>query len=126
MMQRILLSISILLLFYSCKEAGPGPEPPADLHNAFLRISIHHVYDSITLMDSLVPKTNVKVYESREDMIFDENRAYERTSDSMGEVNIPGVNFPFAYVRAFHPGLGIKLDSVSTPDNTVSFLEVYY
>ena len=118
--------ICCIYLLCSCKNPTPGVDPGPSLHNANLVVTTTHLFDTIGLMDSAVGDANLKVYDTYRDMILDENRLYERTTDSIGEGGIEGMNIDFAYVRAYHPNLGTTYDSTSTPHNTTSFLPILF
>ena len=119
--------VLLLVILSACKKEEVDQNlPPVNTHSATAKVTISHLYDIPNSLDSLVPFAQVKVYETIEDLTFDENRLYDRTSDSLGFVEINGISKTKIYLKAFHTSLGNKVDSVSTPDGTISFLEIIY
>lgn len=123
----ILLCGVMCFAVISC-EKDPGGDPfPGNIHNnRTIRVTMHHVYDSIAFTDSLLPEVEVKIYSSYDQFITDGHADAVRYSDSAGVALFEYRSDDYYWIRCFHSSLGLITDSVSTPPHTVSFVQLYY
>ena len=113
----------VSLCLWACKkeEVPKTPNPP--LHNATVKIDIRLITDSGVYAPGT---TRLRLFESFDDLLFQEDRLFDRDTDSLGKATIAGISVPKVYVRADNLVHGTRIDSVTTPDGTISFLEINY
>lgn len=77
-------------------------------------------------MDSLVSGAEIKLYETDLDREYDLHYLTKGTTDSTGKFQFNFLKNGYYYAKATHLKLGDALGDVSTPKNTVSFLEISF
>lgn len=102
-----------------------------DLHgsenfNRTIKFDVIHVYSVSPVMDSVVALATVDIYYDYYDFSNEAYPAATRITDSTGHCEISGLDKGFYYIRAKHPSFADIIDSVSTPANTTSFVEMIF
>lgn len=117
-----------VLLLVACEKE----EPPQEHLNGFANLNrtiifdVYHVYDFSPIQDTTVRDAIIKVYAVYEDLLLDYYPDASRMTDSAGHAEINGLGEDYYYIKCTHPALGTVIDSVSTPFNTTSFVELYF
>ena len=118
---------AMVSLLFACTEDPPGqPFNSTDNKNRSIRVTVHHVFDSILYTDSLVPYAEVKIYSDYDQFITDGPANAIRYSDSSGVALFEYRDEDYYWIKCYHPAHGFVTDSVSTPPYTVSFVEMFY
>lgn len=124
--------ISVVLLssiyFVACNEdeiVYPTLHGSENL-NRTIQFDVYHVYDFSPITDSTVQDAYIAIYEHFEDLMLDYYPDASRTTDSAGHAEINGLGADYYYIKCTHPSLGTVIDSVSTPSNTTSFVELLF
>lgn len=120
--------ILFLFAFIACHKEDTPDESlhGADAYNRTIRINTLHVYDVSIPADSILPDVTVEIYSKRQ--YFEEaiNADAIRTTDSTGFTEFLNRNADYYWIIARHDELGIITDSVSTPANTISLVELLF
>ena len=118
--------ILFFLLFTFCKKE----EQDVFTHeySATIKVSVYHQiqkpsgdFENISVKDALV-----ELYKSSEDRESHSDLVISASTDSSGEVQFYSLKEKYYYLRISHPTYGERLDETSTPDGSVSFVEVVY
>lgn len=126
------LFIYLLFLFGIALAACNTEEPVYEDLNGFenlnrtIKFDVYHVYDLSPVADSSVSGASIKIYAAYEDLLLDYYPDASRITDSLGYAEINGLGEDYYYIKCTHPELGEVIDSVSTPSNTISFVELYF
>jgi hypothetical protein len=120
----------IFISFYcfSCTEEHLPDENfhAADEYNRSIKVNTYHIYNSSFKLDSILPGVQVEIYSLRENFIDRINADAIRTTDSAGYCIFENRNKEYYWIIAEDVLLGIIKDSVSTPANTISFVELLF
>ncbi len=122
----------IIITFFTVFTACKKEEIPDDnFHasenfNRTIKFEVYHVYDFSPITDSAVAGAIVSVYSNYEDFVTEYYPDATRTTDSLGKCEIGGLDKDLYYIRASYPDFANALDSVSTPANTTSFVEMLF
>ena len=125
---QVILLYFILFSVYACNETTI-PEDNFNASENFNRsiiFDVYRVYSISPLLDSTVQDVTIDIFSSYEDLVYDYYPDASRLTDSVGHAIFNGLDKYYYYIRASHPTLGNVIDSVSTPANTTSFVELYY
>ncbi len=116
--------ISILLtIVLSCDKSKSGePFNSSINNNRTIKIEVKHLYNDSLLLDSLVENAIIKIYDNRDDFIYDVFPEATTVTDSSGLASFEYRTQNYYWIRAQHDSLGTIIDSVSTPPNTISFV----
>jgi len=95
-------------------------------YNRTIIIDIYNLYSVSPILDSTVRDVTIDIFATFYELVYDYYPDATRISDSLGHAEINGLDKDYYYIRASHPTLGNIIDSVSTPANTISFVEMYY
>ncbi|MBC8047491.1 MAG: hypothetical protein H7Y00_11900 [Fimbriimonadaceae bacterium] len=128
MNKQFLFYILISVLFFSCndEEIQDDNFNAADDFNRTIEINSYHVYDVPNALDSILPEVQVEIYSVRENFIDRINADAIRTTDSTGLCIFENRNKDYYWIVAEDDAFGIITDSVSTPANTISFVELLF
>jgi hypothetical protein len=112
----------------SCKQTDPPDENfnAADSFNRTIEVNTFHVYNILTPADSLLPGVQVEIYSNRQNF---QERIYAdatRVTDSVGYCVFENRNKEYYWIIAEHAAFGLITDSVSTPENTTSFVPLLF
>ncbi|MBC8172698.1 MAG: hypothetical protein H7X71_02230 [Chitinophagales bacterium] len=121
--------IFLLVLFFSCsREEMPDDDHfnAADNFNRTIKINTYHVFDVWNGLDSTLPDVTVEIYSSRENFADVINPDATRITDSAGYAIFEARDKDYYWIRAQHDSLGIVLDSAGTPENTISFIPIFF
>ncbi len=115
-------------MIFSCdKEKLPDENlNGSENFNRTIKFDVIHVYSFSPILDSVIENASIKIYSDYYDFL---NEAYpdaSRETDSTGYCEINGLDKDFYYIRASHPSFADVIDSVSTPANTISFVEMIF
>ncbi len=123
-----IFSVFIFLFIVSCnKEEIPDDNFNASQNfNRTIRFEVYHVYDFSPISDSAVGGAIVTIYENYEDFLTEYYPDATRTTDSSGKCEIGGLDKDKYYIRCVHPAFSNIIDSVTTPSNTTSFVEMLF
>lgn len=94
--------------------------------NRSIKFDVYHVYDFSPISDSLVSDASIKIYAVYEDLVLDYYPDASRITDSLAHAEINGLGEDYYYIKCTHPNLGTLIDSVSTPNGTISFVELFF
>jgi len=121
------LMIAVLLLSACSQEEVPQEDLNgfANLNRSII-FDVYHVYDFSPVQDSTVRDATISIYAVYEDLLLDYYPDASRVTDSVGHAEINGLGEDHYYIKCTHPELGTVIDSVSTPSNTTSFVELYF
>lgn len=120
-------SISFLL-FISCNdETIPEKDfDAADDFNRTIKVNTYHVFNVSVPLDSILPDVQVEIYSNRENFVERINPDATRTTDSAGYCIFENRNKEYYWIIAEDGSQGIIKDSVSTPANTISYVELLF
>lgn len=120
-------SISLLLVV-SCNEETKPEEnlDAADDFNRTIKVNTFHVYNVSVPLDSILPDVQVEIYSNRENFVDRINPDATRTTDSTGYCVFENRNKEYYWIIAEDNLQGIITDSVSTPANTISYVELLF
>ncbi len=118
----------ISFLFISCNKTELLDDSfhATDNFNRSIKFTVKHVYNFTPIMDSVVAGAVIDIYDNLEDLQLDYYPDATRITDSLGECEISGLDQDKFYIRATHPSFANIVDSVSTPENTTSFVEIIF
>lgn len=123
-----IFSFLAIVFIVSCNKE----EIPEDNFNASenfnrtIKFEVYHVYDFSPVSDSAVGGAIITVYENYEDFLTEYYPDAIRTTDSLGKCEIGGLDKDKYYIRCKHPAFSNVIDSVTTPENTTSFVEMLF
>jgi hypothetical protein len=122
-----LLVLSVAMLFFSCAEKEE-PEVFVHVHNATIKVTVNLEQGGLNGQYTYTPISGVVVdlYKTEEDRTDNIDLVFTRTTDSGGLAVFENLEEEYYYLRISHPTYGTMLDETSTPDGTVSFVQVYY
>lgn len=125
---KLIFIIATIFIFASCDKNGVVDD---DLHgsenfNRTIKFDVIHVYSVSPVLDSVVALAKVDIYYDYYDFLNEAYPAASRLTDSTGHCEINGLDKDFYYIRAKHPAFADIKDSVSTPANTTSFVEMIF
>lgn len=124
---RTIFGFAIISMTMACQKEPDGmPFTGPDNHNRSIKVAVHHVFDSIVFTDSLVPDTEVRLYSDRDQFITDGYYDAIQYSDSSGVALFEFRDEDYYWIRCYHPAHGFTSDSVNTPPQTISFVEIFY
>jgi hypothetical protein len=128
-MKRIFFSVVILFAIVQLISCGSSDqEVVMHVHDATLKVRVYKEADggggNIIQVD--IPGATVEVYKSESDRELSLNEVIEHTTDSSGATTFVGLKEDYYYLRCVHPNYSTKLDEVSTPDGTISFVDFVY
>jgi hypothetical protein len=114
--------------FYACGDEAPKAElfNASDRYNKSIQVEVRHLYDLSSLSDSLLANATVLLYMDKDQFLYDGYPDAYRITDSTGIAFFEFLPENYYYMRILHEDLGEKRDSVSTPDNTLSFVYITY
>ncbi len=123
-----ILFVATIFIFASCDKNETVDD---DLHgsenfNRTIKFDVIHVYSVSPEMDSVVALATVDIYYDYYDFLNEAYPAASRLTDSTGHCEINALDKDFYYIRAKHPSFADIIDSVSTPANTTSFVEMIF
>jgi hypothetical protein len=95
-------------------------------YNRTIKFDVYNLYSVSPILDSTVRDVTIDIFGTYYELIYDYYPDATRITDSLGQAEINGLEKDYYYIRASHPVLGNIIDSVSTPANTISFVELYY
>lgn len=127
-MRKYLLILFVPIWFQACNNDEPASDNfhGLDNFNRTIRFTVKNVYSLSPVMDSLVPDAQISIYSDYYDFLAGNYPDASRITDSAGYAEINGLDKDFYYIRATHPDLGEIIDSISTPDGTISFEELLF
>lgn len=122
-----LLVLSVAMLFFSCAEKEE-PEVFVHVHNATIKVTVNLEQGGLNGQYTYTPISGVVVdlYKTEEDRTDYTDLVFTRTTDSGGLAVFENLEEEYYYFRISHPTYGTILDETSTPDGTVSFVQIYY
>lgn len=122
-----MIAIFSAVIFSCNKENLPDEDlNGSENFNRTIKFDVIHVYSFSPLQDSVIEDATINIYSDYYDFL---NGAYPdatRQTDSTGFCEISGLDKNFYYIRAIHPAFVDVIDSVSTPANTISFVEMIF
>lgn len=115
------------MLFFSCAEKEE-PEVFVHVHNATIKVTVNLEQGGLNGQYTYTPISGVVVdlYKTEEDRTDYTDLVFTRTTDSGGLAVFENLEEEYYYFRISHPTYGTILDETSTPDGTVSFVQIYY
>ena len=116
------------ILFTSCEKEVIVDDNfnASENYNRTIIFDVYNLYSVSPILDSTVRDVTIDIFATYYELIYDYYPDASRITDSLGHAEINGLEKDFYYIRASHPTLGNRIDSVSTPANTISFVEMYY
>lgn len=122
-----LLVLSVAILFCSCAEKEE-PEVFVHVHNATIKVTVNLEQGGLNGQYTYSPISGVvtELYKTEEDRTDNTDLVFTRTTDSGGLAVFENLEEAYYFLRISHPTYGTILDETSTPDGTVSFVQVYY
>ena len=122
-----ILFVATIFIFASCdKNVVDDDLHGSENFNRTIKFDVIHVYSVSPILDSVVALATVDIYYDYYDFLNESYPAASRITDSTGHCEISGLDKDFYYVRASHPAFADVKDSVSTPANTTSFVEMIF
>ena len=122
------LIITILLI--SLVQLTSCTTEPEDVithvHDATIKVSAYQQIGAGGGSTIAIAGATIELYESEDDREYSMNVIKVQTTDSSGHTTFSNLKEDYYYLRCLHPGYGEKLDNVSTPDGTVSFVDFVY
>ncbi len=120
--------IALCILCSSCKKEVIIDDNfnASENYNRNIIFDVYNLYSVSPILDSTVRDVTIDIFATYYELIYDYYPDASRITDSLGHAEINGLEKDFYYIRASHPTLGNRIDSVSTPANTISFVEIYY
>ncbi|MFI5172452.1 MAG: hypothetical protein ACHQFW_08680 [Chitinophagales bacterium] len=121
-------SLACAFLIVSCNnEPLPNENFNAtENFNRTIKFDVIHVYNLSPVTDSAVSGATINIYSNYEDLLLDYYPNASRITDSLGKCEIQGLDKDKYYIRATHPAFSNLVDSVATPANTTSFVEMIF
>lgn len=128
-----MLSVRGLLLICMATLAGAcatkeEPEVFVHVHNATIKVTVNLEQGGLNGQYTYSPISGavVALYNTEEDRTDQNDLVFSRTTDSGGLAVFENLEGEYYYLSISHPAYGILLEETSTPDGTVSFVQVYY
>lgn len=126
-------SISIFLLtgmVWMCGSCAKTEEPEVftHVHSATIKVTVSVGQGGLNGQYTYAPLSGVTVdlYETDEDRTNGTELVFSRITDAGGLVVFENLGKSYYYLSVSHPSYGTMLEETSTPDGTVSFVQVYY
>lgn len=112
--------------FIACEESEP--EILTHVHNATIKINVFMEVSggSGNIEEIPVQGASIKIYKTETDRDLDNDLVKEATTDSAGFAGFYNLEEEYYYIHCSHSTLGVQLDEVSTPDGTISFVDIIY
>lgn len=124
---KFILIITTIFIIASCdKNVVDDDLHGSENFNRTIKFDVIHVYSVSPVLDSVVALATVDIYYDYYDFLNEAYPAASRLTDSTGHCEINGLDKDFYYIRAKHPSFADIKDSVSTPANTTSFVEMIF
>lgn len=114
--------------FYACGDEAPKADQfdASNRYNKSIQVEVRHLYDLPSFTDSLLANATVLLYTDKDQFLYDGYPDAYRITDSTGIAFFEFLPENYYWMRILHEDLGEQVDSVSTPDNTLSFVYVTY
>ncbi|MEO6168796.1 MAG: hypothetical protein ABIO46_04470 [Chitinophagales bacterium] len=122
---RLFLFIFTFFLICSC-----GKEEVTDVvvhvHNATIKVNVNVVQGGINGQYTYTPISGAtaELYKTEYDRSNSTDLILSRSTDSSGLAVFYNLEEEYYYLRVSHPSFGIVLDETSTPDGSVSFVQI--
>ena len=116
----------MIFLWASCTKNEP--EVVTHIYNATMKVNVYQQVIKLSGDVLNVPVKDVKVdlYKTEYDRQNNQNLIVTSKTDSTGFVQFSGLKEKYYYITAFHPSFGVQLAETSTPDGSVSFVEIIF
>lgn len=121
----VLLSMCILFMIFSC-----GKQEVTDVvthvHNATIKVNVNVAQGGINGQYIYTPISGAtaELYKTEYDRTNSTDLVLSRSTDSSGLAVFYNLEEKYYYLRISHPSYGIVLDETSTPDGSVSFVQI--
>jgi hypothetical protein len=122
---RALLLLTFAIALVGCdKTKDPIAEPATATFKATLKLTVVHL-DFVNGNQTSSPAQNatVRLYETRFDALNEFNEKFNGITNADGLVVFTAIAKPKYYMRISHALHGTKIDSVDTPNNSVTLWE---
>lgn len=122
---RFLLSVFTLFTICSCSKPEED-DVLVHVHNATIKVNVNLQQTDLNGQFTYTPISGVivELYKSEYDRSNNQNLLFTRTTDMGGLSVFYNLEEEYYYIRASHLSYGTKLDETSTPDGTVSFVQI--
>jgi hypothetical protein len=116
-----------LVVFISCKDSPPE-EIVMHVHQATIKARVYQLLagGGGNAIEVPIQGAAVELYTSEEDRALGINLVMARPTDTAGLATFTKLEEKYYYLRVTHAHFGEQLEEVSTPDGTVSFVDVIY
>lgn len=116
------------MLFFLLSACGKEDEQDigGHIHNATIKVNVYLQQGGVNGQFTYTPISNVAVdlYETSYDRDNSINLLFSRTTDSAGLAVLYNLELEYYYLRVSHPAYGAVEDETSTPDGSVSLVEI--
>lgn len=121
-----ILSTLLFFMTYSCDKQKE--EVVMHVHSATMKVNVYQQQINIGGQVNDIPLKDVTVdlFKTQYDRDNNTNKILTRYTDSSGLAQFYNLAEEYYYLRASHPPLGEVLEETSTPDGSVSFVEMVF
>jgi hypothetical protein len=121
-------AILILMIFSGLSCEKNKEEVLNHIYNATLKVNVYNQQVTIggQLNNIPVKDATIELFETKYDRDNNQNMIVSHYTDSAGLAQFYNLLLDYYYIRASHPAYGQVLDETSTPDGSVSFVDVIF
>ena len=128
-MKRISFYITLLVIAPQLFSCSSEPQDVVmHVHDATIKVQVYQelVGGGGNTIQVPIKGATVELYKTKDDREYSMNQVIEHTTDSSGATTFSGLKEDYYYMRCLQPNYGERLDEVSTPDGTISFVDFVY
>jgi hypothetical protein len=123
-----LLALLVLIIFCTSSCEKGNVEIVKHVYNATLKVTVYtqHINAGGQISDIPLTGATVELFETKYDRENNQNMVSSHNTDINGLAQFFNLLVGYYYIRATHPSYGQVLDETSTPDGSVSFVEIIF
>ena len=124
--KRFILSTLLFFMTYSCDKQQE--EVMTHVHNATIKVNVYQQQINIggQVNNIAIQDVTVDLFKTSYDRDNNTNKVLTRYTDSSGLAQFYNLVEEYYYLRASHAAFGEVLEETSTPDGSVSFVEMVF